>query len=487
MSAFILMNDPGADEIFDVDSAVASLAALLENTAEEDRIEVLREQSLALFEPLFYEGAASPDIVLGEIYGLAARFGICGPEHSEALREIVSRVSGLQIVEDDDEEIPFDGPSTSRALPITIFDRCNELESPDWIFKALLARNETSSWVGPPASGKSAFLTDLAVHGAAGRDWQGHRSTGPTGVLILALERADLYRRRLQAYRLRDGFANLPIAIASDVIDLLHPTCVDTIVATSEVAGQQLGIPIGLIVVDTFSKAIAAGGGDEDKARDQNRAAAHLRQIQSRLNVHIALVGHTGKDESRGARGSNAHLGDVDLMIQIGGDGTKTAAVIKANDQAERELAEFTITGFEIGRDGDGDPVTTSIISIVGPAQSASSAGQTARGTISATTKGFLEALSTIGPTGQMIADEAWKAECDRRGLIDLVRKAASARSLFSRHKRTLIEAGLVGSDGSFSWFRDVKSTVSGRGRNTPETAPETVKVKQTETPKIPG
>jgi hypothetical protein len=60
-----------------------------------------------------------------------------------------------------------------------------------------------------------------------------------------------------------------------------------------------------------------------------NRAAANLRQVHSRLenNTHIALVGHTGKNESRGARGSNAHLGDVDVMTQISGDIVKTAAV----------------------------------------------------------------------------------------------------------------------------------------------------------------
>jgi len=56
----------------------------------------------------------------------------------------------------------------------------------------------------------------------------------------------------------------------------------------------------GLIVIDTYAKGIAANGGDEDKARDQNRAAANLRRVQSLVDIHIALVGHTGKDESRG-------------------------------------------------------------------------------------------------------------------------------------------------------------------------------------------
>ncbi len=73
------------------------------------------------------------------------------------------------------------------------------------------------------------------------------------------------------------------------------------------------------IVVDTWSKGIAAGGGDEDKARDQNMVAANLRRIHEQLNVHIAGIGHSGKDETRGERGSNARQGDVDLANEITG------------------------------------------------------------------------------------------------------------------------------------------------------------------------
>jgi hypothetical protein len=73
-------------------------------------------------------------------------------------------------------------------------------------------------------------------------------------------------------------------------------------------------------------------------------------------------VGHTGKDESRGARGSNAHLGDVDVMVQIKGECIKTAEVIKGNDQAEGLLTRFELVSFDLGHDEDGDPITTAIL-----------------------------------------------------------------------------------------------------------------------------
>ncbi|QHP69812.1 hypothetical protein EI171_22450 [Bradyrhizobium sp. LCT2] len=239
---------------------------------------------------------------------------------------------------------------TSGALPLSYFGAfpANAKKRP--ILKGFLNRGDTSALIAPPKRGKSALMTEIAVHCAAGKDWRGHAASGPCGVVILALERGDLYQRRLDAYALRDGYKGLPIAVARRIIDLLSPECVKTIVATVQEAEQHMGCGVGLVVIDTYSKGVAAGGGEENSAKDQNRVAANLRRVQELIDIHIACVGHTGKDPSKGARGSNAHLGDVDLMIQITGDtGTKTAKVTDANDQPERVLAQFLLEAADTG------------------------------------------------------------------------------------------------------------------------------------------
>ena len=250
-----------------------------------------------------------------------------------------------------------------KPLALTYFADCKKSISKRWILKNLLAYGETSGWVGPPGSGKSALLTEIAVHCASVKAWRGHKAKGPCGVLVIALERADLYRRRLSAYELRDQVHDLPIAVASTIVDVLDPNCVDLIAATAREAERQFGCGVGLIVIDTYAKAIAANGGDEDKARDQNRAAANLTRLHACIDVHVALVGHTGKDERRGARGSNAQEGHVDLMAQIGGEAVKEVEVTMANDLPVGPVTQFTIQSFELGRDEDGEPIETGIIS----------------------------------------------------------------------------------------------------------------------------
>ena len=122
-------------------------------------------------------------------------------------------------------------------------------------------------------------------------------------------------------------------------------------------------LPVGYIVIDTFAKGIAAGGGDEDKARDQNKCLTNLRRLHEKADLHIAIVGHTGKDETKGSRGSNAHPADADVQVQIFGDEIKSARVIKGNDQPEGQLTAFKLEAAELGLDEDGDPITTAVVS----------------------------------------------------------------------------------------------------------------------------
>ena len=252
----------------------------------------------------------------------------------------------------------------AQPLPLTYFDDLTDQPAPKpWVIKNVLARGELSSWIAPPGKGKSALFTEIAIHVAAGKNWRGYRVKQRTGVIIFAFERADLTKRRLIAHRRRDGLGKLPITVCSKIINMLDPACVDVILATIREAEQHMGCEIGLAMFDTYAKGIAAGDGDEDKARDQNKVHTNLRRLfDLGCNVHIAGVGHTGKDESRGERGSNARLADVDVQVQISGDAIKIVTVTKANDQPEGELTAFKLKPFDFEPDEDGDTFEVAIV-----------------------------------------------------------------------------------------------------------------------------
>jgi hypothetical protein len=152
----------------------------------------------------------------------------------------------------DYDKAPDEPTPSGPALRLTFFADLSEKPTPKpWLIKNVIARDETSSWIAPPGKGKSALLTDIAVHLAGGFDWRGYRTKAKCGVVYFALERADLVRRRLIAHKLRDDLRDLPIAVASEGIDLLNRNCADVVLATIHAAEQRFGLEVGLAIFDT--------------------------------------------------------------------------------------------------------------------------------------------------------------------------------------------------------------------------------------------
>jgi AAA domain len=268
------------------------------------------------------------------------------PAHIEAMIDKGTRSPPL-VPDDIAKGFPFVTYKSIKKRPV----------AKPWILKGLLARGETSGWVGPPGSLKSSILTSVAVAIASGEDWCGKRNKEKCAVIYFALERADLVSRRLRAYAEQNG-DDLPIAVVGLTINLMDEKVVDEIIATIDNVERELGVKVGLIIIDTLPKGIAAGGGDEDKARDQGKVYANIQRIKDRRQLyppHVALVCHPGKDASRGPRGSNASTGDFDVQIEIAGTDTRTATITKNNDGPEGFLASFKPLIHDFGTDEDGD------------------------------------------------------------------------------------------------------------------------------------
>jgi hypothetical protein len=330
---------------------------------------------------------------------------------------------------------------------------CLDNEHPkSWILENAIARGETSSWYGRPGSLKSALWVDIGVHVASGRDWRGYKfphcgdlAADARGVIYFALERADLTKRRLIAHVFRDGLpSNLPFAVISEPLDLLDPSCVDRVINAVEEFERRTGSTIALIVIDTYSKAIARG--DEDKAQTQNIAAANIQRIHDRLygSIHIATIGHTGKNPAAGERGSNAKLGHVDMSVQISGDKVRTATVVKANDQSEGPLASFELEEVTIRRESytltnrhgeetvhHPEPWTVGILAAATPVREArTDASRPPSGKHAQVLDALVRAITERGKDGAVHADY-WKEELARAGLLNL--NAKNPRSAFKK------------------------------------------------------
>jgi hypothetical protein len=330
----------------------------------------------------------------------------------------------------------------------------------DWLIKGIFARGESSAWIAPPGGMKSALKASAAIHVGYGLDWFGHRSKGQAGVVYFALERADLVRRRILAHVARLGLESPPIVVVGSMID---PKNSKKIIATIDEAAAELGVPIGLTIFDTFAKLIAAGGGDENSAKDQGLVFANVQRVKNATNTHVALIGHTGKDEARGMRGSNAALGDVDLMVSISGDLIRTATVTKANDAPEGQLFSFKSDVHEFGVDEDGDPITVNIVSDAAVEQSTGGIRKIRKLPNAALIcqralhEAIIESGITAPPTAQIpigqrvVPIKEWRRLAYSRGISGS--SEGRARELaFKRSMETLVAVQAVGVWDELAW-----------------------------------
>ena len=349
----------------------------------------------------------------------------------------------------------------AAARPLSFYSDFDKSVPLDWVVKNVMARGHTSYLFGPPGGGKSALYGSAAVCLGSSPDWYGFKIKKNCASVYFAFERPDLVKKRIWSQCQRDGLGDVPVAVAPGLINLMDSKCVPEIIGTILAAEDKLGLEVGLGIFDTFSKGIAAGGGDENQAKDQNRVWGHLRLVHEGLaryhSIHLGAIGHTGKDETRGARGSNAADGDNDVSLQIRDDDTtKSVDIWKANELPEGPLMRFKMEPFDTGlKDEDGDAIEVWIAA----AEVIEPRGRTTQKVMMSDKQvvafDALINVCTLSPPprlnlpfGMQVATmDMWKDELFRRGLSGENRSRD-----FERRREALQAKHLIQIDGNFVW-----------------------------------
>jgi hypothetical protein len=223
----------------------------------------------------------------------------------------------------------------------------------DYLLKGIMSPAEISLWVGPPKCGKSFLLLHIAYMLSLGRPVFGRRVKA-CKVLYVAAEGEGGIANRIRALRKRHGPSTAFHFIAQPA-DLLHQEGdLDDLIAAVEGCGAQL------IVLDTLSRLMA--GGDENSPMDMGVFILNVTRLRHETKAHVAIV-HHGTKASNGSipRGHSSLTGADDVLIEVAKqlDGSRSATVIHAKDDADGDRHGFTMDRAELGKDDDGDLITT--------------------------------------------------------------------------------------------------------------------------------
>ncbi|MBY2913978.1 AAA family ATPase [Rhizobium leguminosarum] len=220
------------------------------------------------------------------------------------------------------------------------------------LIKGLLDQGALSVLYGESNVGKTFVAMDIAFHVATGTDWADRR-TAHMGVVYVAAEGGRGARRRAMALAKRYGNpvaerARFQFRLAA--VNLLQPNAdLAPLVETVRSCGG-----VGLIVIDTLSRALA--GGDENASTDMGAFVKHVDRLRQATGAHVMLVHHSGKVRARGARGHSLLRAATDTEIEIADN---EISVTKQRDLDGDFRQAFMLDRVELGKDADGDPITS--------------------------------------------------------------------------------------------------------------------------------
>lgn len=349
-----------------------------------------------------------------------------------------------------------------------------------WLVKGLFPRVGVCFLAGPSGCGKSFWALDQASRISKGQEVLGRRSF-KSGTVYLAAEGANGVRARLEGLRLRVGSWNSSIRFVSEPPNLVNEDEVRALLNAllrikKEMEGR--GTRLGLVIVDTLSASMP--GADENSSKEMGPVLQALHRCAMSLGVCVLVIAHVGKDAERGIRGWSGQLANADGVITFLSpeeDGTRTGVVTKVKDGEAGERFAFGLEVVLLGKDADGDAITTCVIeernAPIRRKPSAKSSAIGAQAEMILRAYGHLEdqleevpcsAVARPGTKGILLS--ALRQEVFRMGFHaetkpcheeepGAIRRWAEARKKsFQRTFLKLQDAGKIAHEGKFVWLR---------------------------------
>lgn len=261
----------------------------------------------------------------------------------------------------DDYGLGSPAPTAVKNFRPTPIDGVTLTRLPAWVIHGLIPARGLVVIVGPPKSGKSFFATDMFLSVAREQSYGG-RAVLPGSIFYCTGEGQSGAKRRLVAMRRNTGIEGkgVPFHLIENVPDLGSPaTDVLQLIEEIESFVKSTGCPAPrAIILDTLARCM--GAADENAAGDMGRVLDRCAMIEQRLGCVVVLVHHTGKDPARGARGSNALNGALDVLIVVEKhDCYSTAKIAEMKDGREGQEWRFRLVPFATSATSEDDPATT--------------------------------------------------------------------------------------------------------------------------------
>lgn len=226
-----------------------------------------------------------------------------------------------------------------------------------WIIKGVLPKAGLAVMYGASGSGKSFAALDMSMAIARGSEWR-MRRVKQGRVAYIAAEGADGFRKRLVAYaKSKDvDLSTIPMTVLKG-----SPNMMEVKDAVDLAVGVEMSGGADVIVVDTFAQ--VTPGANENAGEHIGKALGHCKRLHELTGALVLLIHHSGKDQTKGARGWSGLRAAADAEIEVTREATgRCLRLTKNKDGEDGQEWGFDLDIVEIGIDEDMDPITSCVV-----------------------------------------------------------------------------------------------------------------------------
>lgn len=271
-------------------------------------------------------------------------------DNGKTKRQLIALAKDVPTIE---KAMPDPGEIEDQQAPVYDVMTLKQLKSMPpikWLVDTLFTRHGFSVMYGPPGCGKTFVALDVALCVASGRSFH-DMEVSHGSVLYIAGEGVGGIGNRVNAWVNNRGGGvsddELPFYVLPTAVNFGMQGDVEKLLTTIDQLEEKAG-RFSLVVIDTVARALL--GADENSAADMGKFVKSCDLVKEHCGCAVIAIHHSGKDSSKGMRGSSALMGAVDTSIRVKKSGdVVTLNMDKQKDAEPVEDVYFQMNSVEVG------------------------------------------------------------------------------------------------------------------------------------------
>lgn len=301
-----------------------------------------------------------------QINAIAEKLALAGVQEAKLYKGIPDREPEnwrdyLQRIRDG-ESLVMNSGKRKITLPISWGSEGFDAQQ-SYVIKGLIPAESLCSAYGASGSYKSFLAISWSCHVATGMKWGGRR-VSKGAVIYIAGEGSMGVKRRVRAWEITHGKEVTDLCIVNAPVFPASPDYVEQVIRTAGLVKSRTGENVRLIVIDTLARCF--GGNDENDSRDMGAFIQGCDAIKQATGATVLVVHHSGKDETKGARGSSAFRAALDAEYRIGRENSDVTALVaactKMKDAEEPKESAYDLKSVAVFTDTDGEEIVSMVV-----------------------------------------------------------------------------------------------------------------------------